>query len=383
MKAGAGLSTNPDGRAAAIEAAFEARGRLDETPNLAVVFASPHFSPHVESLLDAVHEAAGPETLIGCIAEGIVGGNHEVETEPAVSVWLGDLPARVETFNVDFDPDRGFIGFPGDARPLVMLCDPFTFPADVLLRGLNEAEKKPLVIGGMASGGSGPGQTRLFLDDQILSSGAVGASFGEGMEVLTVVSQGCKPVGQTFTVTKAEGNVIFELGGKPPVERIRHLYASLDPPAQQMLASGVLVGRVIDEYKADFTRGDFLVRGVIGADPECGAIAIGDSVEVGETIQFHLRDAASAEEDLRETLAHAQQRLGERTPAGALLFTCNGRGSRMFDVPNHDAGLVSDQLGGLPLAGFFCAGELGPVGGKNFLHGFTASMALFCEPTTN
>ncbi|MGH2682223.1 MAG: FIST signal transduction protein, partial [Actinomycetota bacterium] len=247
--------------------------------------------------------------------------------------------------------------------------------ADLLLRELDRRQPGVTVIGGMASGGVETGESRLFLGDRVVSSGGVGARLPAAVEVRSLVSQGCRPVGSSYMVTKAQGNVIAELAGRPPLERIREVYVSLSAEEQSLMTEGLHIGRVIDEYRADFGPGDFLVRGVIGADQETGAIAVGDVVGVGETIQFHVRDAASADEELRKMLLA----VGNRPPAGALLFTCNGRGTRLFPVPHHDASLVSREFGDPPLAGFFCAGELGPVGGRNFLHGFTASLALFYE----
>ena len=387
MKVGAALSTAPEARAAAIEAAQGARKDIgDQAPSLAVVFASPHFSPKADVLLDAVHEAAGPRALIGCVAESVLGGSMEIEGAPAVAVWLAALETDVETFSVEFSGDAEepvLMGWPEEpSKAFIVVCDPYTFPADLLLGHVNESSPGTVIAGGMASGGSGPGQTVLFLDRRVLRSGAVGARLTGDFDVVTLVSQGCRPVGSVFTVTRAEQNVVYELGGKPAVDRIKELYASLPQEDKQLLAQGLFVGRVIDEYKPEFERGDFLIRGVMGADPESGAIAIGDRVQVGETVQFHVRDAASADEDLRATLERAGERIGG-APAGALLFTCNGRGSRMFSTPSHDAALVTEKLAGAPLAGFFCAGELGPVGGKNFLHGFTASMALLCRKASS
>jgi small ligand-binding sensory domain FIST len=194
------------------------------------------------------------------------------------------------------------------------------------------------------------------------------------------VAQGCRPVGDPYTTTRAEGNVIYELGGRPAMARLRELAAALPGPDRELLAQGVHLGMVIDEYQAEPGQGDFLVRGIAGADPESGAIAVGDEVQVGQTVQFHVRDARSADEDLRRTLDRERTALAGRRAAGALLFTCNGRGSRLFSAPDHDAGLVAAMLGEIPVAGFFCAGELGPVGGQNFLHAFTASIALFPQP---
>lgn len=367
-----------------MEAALDARARLGAGgPSLAVVFASPHFTGSADAVVDAVREAVAPATLLGCVGESVVGGAIEVEGEPAISVWLAELPSAVESFRVDFrrvDEGGLFSGWPeGRLGTFLVIADPYTFPVDLLLKQVNEQTPGTLVVGGMASGGSGPGETRLFLDDRVVDSGAVAVRIPDEVEVVTLVSQGCKPVGEPFTVTKADRNVILELGGRSPAARVKQLFESLSDEDRQLVSQGLLVGRVIDEYKADPERGDFLVRSVIGADPASGALAVGERVRVGETIRFHVRDAASADEDLMEALASARAKLGERAPSGALLFTCNGRGSRMFSTPSHDASLVTQQLDGLPLAGFFAAGELGPVGGRNFVHGFTASMALFCD----
>lgn len=385
MKVGAALTTNSDARSAGVEATTEAARRLgDGEQDLAVVFASAHFGPRADAVLDAVYEAASPRALIGCVAEAVVGTGREVESQPAVSVWLANLDAGVRTFHCGFDKRNGggaFSGWPPDeAAAYLLIADPFSFPADLLLKQLNERTPgSALIVGGLASGGTAPGETRLFLDRNVVESGAVGVALTGNVEVVALVSQGCRPIGHPLTVTRADGNIILKLGGQPPTQRIQELYASLPQHDRELMAQGLLVGRVIDEYKTDFERGDFLVRSVIGADPNSGAIAVGETVGVGETIQFHVRDEASADEDLRATLKVAQDRVGDRKIAGGLLFTCNGRGSRMFSTPDHDASLLASELDAAPIAGFFCAGEVGPVGSKTFLHGFTASMALFSE----
>lgn len=381
MSFGAGLSQSADPRGAAVEATMAARGALgDVPPSLAVVFASPHFAERASDVVDAVHEGAGPDALVGCVAEAVVGGAREVEAEPAVSVWLAALPEPVVPFRMDWERtgERSGIvaGWPpgGEGHPHVILCDPFTFPVDPWLREVNRQMPGTVIVGGVASGAQASGETRLFLGNEVLSSGAVGVRLPAGIRVRTLVSQGCRPIGDAFTVTGAEANVILELGGRPPLERLREVVAAMSPEDRELVQRGLHVGRVIDEYKAEPGRGDYLVRGVVGADPESGAMAVGDAVAVGETVRFHIRDAASADADLRRLLDEAPG-----GPAGALLFTCNGRGSRLFAEPDHDAALASKELGEPPLAGLFCAGELGPVGGRNFLHGFTASMALLYE----
>ena len=372
-----------DAREAARRAVDEARSSLGGLPPaLAVLFASAHFFDSAEDLAVAVTEQAGPVPLIGCVAEAVAGGPREVESEPAVSLWLAAGLGPVETYAMEFvrtSSGGTFGGYRFDVEPggvHLMLCDPFTFPAGDLLAHLNDHVPGTVVMGGMASGGLRLRQSRLFLDGRVLAEGAVGAHLPEA-EVHPLVAQGCRPVGDPYTTTRAEGNVIFELGGRPPVVRLQELAAALSSRDRELLVQGLQVGLVIDEYRAEPRQGDFLIRSVVGADPESGAIAVGEEIAVGQTVQFHVRDAESADEDLQRTLAREAAVLDGRPAAGALLFTCNGRGSRLFSGPDHDAGLIAKMLGKIPVAGFFCAGELGPVGGQNFLHAFTASIALF------
>jgi small ligand-binding sensory domain FIST len=229
----------------------------------------------------------------------------------------------------------------------------------------------------MASGGMTPGSNTLVCNQGTYDSGAVGVVVGGAVRVRPVVSQGCRPIGTPLVITRAQANVIHELGGRPALERLREIYGTLDATDRELVRSSLHVGRVASEYQAAFQAGDFLVRNVVGADPESGVIAIGDLVRTGQTVQFHVRDPASAHDDL-ERLLHAAQAAGS-LPAGALVFTCNGRGSRLFAAPHHDARCVQDVLGPLPAAGFFAQGEIGPIGRLNCLHGFTASIGLF-EP---
>ena len=380
IRASAGLSTAPDTASAARAAAQEAAGALGgETTDLAFVFFSPHHGRDIEAGVAAVREVLRPCALIGCTAIWIVGNAREVEEEPAVSVWAAHLPgADIVPFSVDFErtPDGDtFLGWPDEVpagSTAIAVADPFTFPADEWLSRLNESHPGLQVIGGIASGGGAPGETRLVNGDEVRWSGCVGVLVGGGVEVRPLVSQGCKPVGDPFAVTGAERNVLLELGGRPPLERLKETFAASAEPDRLAMQRGLHVGRVVDGYKTEFVRGDFLVRNVLGADQSTGAIAVGDLIDVGETVQFHVRDAASADDDLRAMVQTVS------APAGALLFSCNGRGTRLFGVADHDAAIVAERFGPA-LAGFFAAGELGPIGGRNFLHGFTASLALFYE----
>ncbi len=366
-------------------AAHEARASLGGLrPSFGVLLASASFLGSAKTLVTAVAEQIGPLPLIGCVAEAVVGGAREVESAPAVSLWLAAELGPVETFAMEYVRTSsggvlaGYRFGPDQPGVHLMICDPFTFPADDLLDHLNNHVAGTVVLGGMASGGLRLRQSRLFLDGKVLSRGAVGVHL-PGAEIRTLVSQGCRPVGDPYTVTGAQGSVVTELGGRPPLTRLRELAAALPDRDRELLARGVHVGMVINEYQAERRQGDFLIRGVVGADQESGAISVGGDVAVGQTLQFQVRDADSADEDLRRTLEHEVAALGGRQAAGALLFTCNGRGSRLFGEPDHDAGLLVRMLGEIPVAGFFCAGELGPVGGRSYLHGFTASIALFPE----
>jgi small ligand-binding sensory domain FIST len=256
-----------------------------------------------------------------------------------------------------------------------MLVDPYSFPAEPLLDQIAEDQPGLPVLGGLASAGDGAGSTLLMCDGEVVSEGAVGVTLA-GVDVRTCVSQGARPIGPEMAITAADANVIHELASKPALERLKSAIGELDPEERELAGSGLLIGIVIDENRPEYLRGDFLVRGLLGADEESGSIAVGERVRVGQTVRMQVRDGDSADEDLREVLGHLTDELAG-PPAGALIFTCNGRGSHMFEVPDHDAAALDQALGGAPVAGFFCAGEIGPVGTRSFVHGFTATMAVF------
>lgn len=380
-RVGAGVSDATGASDAAKKAAHDARKALAGAPvDLAFLFLSADHLDQADEALAAVETSLAPAHLLGCVAQGVLARGRELEHGYGAAVWAATLPgAGIETFHaVALGTDEGVAvtGFPmlEGADLVTCLVDPFTFPAAGFLAKLNEEEDSAPIVGGLAAGAGEPETQALFLNGAVLAEGAVGAVL-RNVPVRTVVSQGCAPIGRDAVVTEAEDNVVLELAGEPAVERLRTDLATLTPEQQRLAASGgVLAGLVIDENRAEYGRGDYLMRGLLGADEETGAIAIGEPVRVGQTLRFHVRDARSADEDLREGLANALD--GDRA-AGALVFTCNGRGTNMFPEPDHDAHAVGEALGGDALAGFFCAGEIGPVGGKPFLHGFTATLALF------
>jgi len=377
MAFGAGLSEHPVPTQATGEVVgqvLDALGPAAEPPDLALLFVTaPHLGA-LEDIAGTVRATLNARTLLGCTAESVVGGAREIEQRPAVALWAGHTgPVTPFHARVVPTPDgNALTGWPEihDPPAVLVLADPFTFPADEVLR--RESEERPGVpiVGGLASAAVAPGGNRLVVDGEVVSDGAVGAVLGPGVDIAAVVSQGCRPVGDPLVITKAEGNIVYELAGKPALERLQDVARGLDDDERQLLARGVHLGRVIDESQTTFGPGDFLVRSVLGGDPSNGAIAVGDLVDVGSTAQFQVRDAASADEELHRML-------DGRVAEGALVFTCNGRGTRLFGRPDHDAEVVSEHVPARAVAGMFCAGELGPVGRKNFLHGFTASVVLF------
>jgi small ligand-binding sensory domain FIST len=383
VRIGCGLSTVLDPRLAAIEAGQEAHAALWGTrADVVCVFASGAHLGAPEATLEGVHEALAPPVLVGCGAGGVVGDGREVERGTAVAVWAATLgDGRAEAFHLDVTqgPDAVAVGgLPelDDATAVVLLPDPYSFPTDLVLGELGRRAPGVPVLGGIASARTSDGNAALFLGDRLCGEGAVGLAFA-GVEVMPCVSQGAAPVGPELTVTAADGHVIRELAGRPALETLREAIEGLDPHQQALVASGLLLGIVIGGGKPEYEQGDFLVRGVIGADPEAGTLTVGARVQEGTVVRLHARDAVSADRDLRQALCLRREALGGGMPAGALVFTCNGRGEAMFGTPDHDAIALDEELAGAPAAGFFAAGEIGPVGGDPFLHGFTATVAVF------
>ncbi len=373
------MSEHPVTAHAVGEVAGQVLERLGPRPDLAMLFVTPPHAGALEDAASAVEAVLHPLVLLGCAAESVAGPHREVEQSAAVSLFAARtgplVPLSLEALSDPEGTSLQLLGWPAELafepQAMVLLADPYSFPVEQVLEAIAPRLPRLAVVGGMASGARGPGGNRLVLGTAVRASGAVGALIGPGIDVETVVSQGCRPFGHPLVVTKAEGNVIFELAGRPALERLlAQAHDTLDEDELHLLETGGLhVGRVIDEHRESFGAGDFLVRNVVGADRRSGAIAVGDVVPVGTTVQFHLRDAERADEDLRTMLE------GRHADA-ALLFTCNGRGTRLFGVPDHDVAVLTEQLGHIAVAGFFAAGEIGPVGGQNFLHGFTASVAL-------
>jgi small ligand-binding sensory domain FIST len=377
MAYAAAISEHPVASTAVGEAIGQVLDAIGPAPDLAVLFVTGAHVDDITEIGAAVRTLLAPTTLIGSTTVSAIGGPQEIEERPAVSLWAGRTgpvqPVRLDAVRtMDGWTVAGLPDDVGATAPatVVLLADPYSFPVDAFVASLATARPQLTLIGGLASGGRGPGSERLVADGAIHTDGAVGVVLPPGLGTRVVVSQGCRPIGEPYVVTGAHDNLIEQLAGRPALERLQNLVEHASPDDRALLARGLHVGLVIDERKEQFTRGDFLVRNVVGADRSTGAVAIGDEVSVGTTVQFQVRDATTADEDLRLLLAGPPA-------SAALVFTCNGRGARLFGQPDHDATLVHDAVGRGAVAGMFCAGEIGPIGARNFLHGFTASVLLF------
>jgi small ligand-binding sensory domain FIST len=384
LRIGCGLSEHPEARVGAIEAANQARiGLGGADADLVLIFASGAHLAAPEATLEGIEEALSPAALVGCGAAGVVGVGREVEGGTAISVWAAAFDEGVaETFHAHVEPVGDALALeglpaPDDASGLLLFPDPSTFPTARVLQELGRAAPAVPVVGGLASGETTDGAVVLFRDGEVHTDGAVGVRL-EGIELLPCVSQGAAPVGPELTITAADGHVIQELAGRPALQALQEAILNLDATERALVEGGLLLGIVIDGGKPEYDQGDFLVRGLLGADPDDGTIAVAAPVNTGQVVRLHARDAASADTDLRDGLALRRAALGGERPAGALIFTCTGRGAGMFGIGHHDAGALADELGA-PAAGFFAAGEIGPVGGEPFVHTFTATVAVFAK----
>ncbi|NRQ38166.1 histidine kinase [Nonomuraea sp. NN258] len=377
-----GLAVGADLVKAAESAVGQALSRLSGRADLVCFFICGENPEDVALAGQAAMRLAPEAHVIGCSATGVIGDGQGVELTPAVSAWAATLEgARLTTFQLETltAEDRFVVvGLPErtpDDHVAILLADPYTFPTDAFVeRSVDVLGDLPL-IGGLANGIQGRGSVRLFADGEVYTEGAIGVLLSGPLKVSMVVSQGCRPIGPSMVVTRSEENLLLELAGQPALARLEDIVSELDEDDRDLVAAGLQIGVAMDEYAERHERGDFLIRGVIGIDPEREAVAIGDIVEVGRTVRFQVRDAATADEDLYDLLDAHREELGKVD--GALLFSCNGRGSAMFGTADHDPVALRDTLGPIGVAGFFAAGEVGPVAGHNHVHGFSASVLVF------
>lgn len=391
LKCAAAGSQEPDLDAAVAQITATLQADLAGHPaDLTFAFVSHHHRDSFPRLAAAIQRTLPSRVLLGATADAVVNLDQEWEQGPALSIWTASLPeSTLIPFRVSFEstPD-GIVStgipdhleeFSDRLRGILVLGEPYSSAPHALIERFADDCPGVPVVGGMASGGRAPGENRLWYADQEIQEGTIGVALVDGPRMQTLVSQGCRPVGEPFVVTNAEKNVVLEMGGKPALQRVQEVYQAASPKDRQLLESGLHLGVAMTEYRDTFGRGDFLIANVLGADRVSGAIATGQFVRKGQTVQFHIRDAESADADLSEMLSTLERQPGTDY-AGGLLFSCNGRGTRMFPAPHHDAAAIQNALGPLALSGMFAAGEFGPVGPQTYLHGYTASLALFTSP---
>jgi small ligand-binding sensory domain FIST len=358
--------------------------------SLGLVFMTPRFFPYAKQVLEILRVHARLPLLAGCSSQSLIVGSQEVEENAGLTLALYALPGadlKALHFTQEQVEEANGPGYwrletgiePEQTNGWLVFIDPFHLDSETWLKAWNEAYAPLPILGGLASGDFTAESTQVYLNGEVFEEGGVAISFGGGVQVAGVTSQGCTPIGETWTLTRVEQNIIHEIGNRPAYEVLAETFNQLPPEDQQKARGNLFIGLVVNEYLDEFHRGDFLIRNLLGADPRSGSIAVGALPRLGQTVQFQRRSAAAATEDLDALLTHARDQLAGRTIYGGCLCCCNGRGKNLFGSPNHDAQMVQQRLGPVGLAGFFCNGEIGPVGQKSFLHGYTASLALFVK----
>ena len=361
--------------------------------SLGLVFVTPPYFKHAEQILEIIRVHGRVPLLAGCSSASLVANDKEIEDSPGIVVALHYLPGA-ELTAVRFQQDQVDAAYETEeddywyqqtgitkdqTNGWLAYADPFHLDAENWLYQWNDAYAPKPIIGGLSSGVYDDQVTQVYLNGDIFEEGGVAISVGGDVMLESIISQGCTPIGETWTITRAESNIIQEIGNRPAYEVLVDTFNDLSPRAQKKAERNLFVGLVIDEYLEDFHRGDFLIRNLMGADPVEGALVVGAFPRLGQTMQFQRRDADAATEDMTDLLNAARQRLEGREVYGGVLHCCNGRGKHLFGTPSHDALTIQRALGPLPLSGFFCNGEIGPVGNRSFLHGYTASLALFVK----
>ncbi|WP_414579515.1 FIST N-terminal domain-containing protein [Anabaena sp. CCY 9402-a] len=394
------LSTRPSLEAAIADVVEQTVSSLTAPADLGLVFISSAFASEYSRVLPLLAEKLSVPVLIGCSGGGVIGTTlggqtQELEAEAALSLTLAHLPGvDLQVFHVvaedlpdlDSSPDAwvNLIGVPSSPTPqFILLSSAFSSGVNDLLQGLDFAYPGSVIVGGQASAGGFAGRLALFANDtgeiqqSLYREGTVGLALSGNIVLETIVAQGCKPIGKPLQITKAERNIILEIDEQVPLMVLRDLISSLSEQERGLAQHSLFVGVAMDEFKLSLQPGDFLIRTILGVDPSGGAIAIGDLVRPGQRLQFHLRDAQASAEDLEFLLERYQQQSRlDNTAVGALMFACVGRGEGLYGKPNFDSELFRRYVPDIPIGGFFCGGEIGPIGDRTFLHGYTSVFGI-------
>ncbi|MCH6580445.1 MAG: FIST C-terminal domain-containing protein [Nitrospinae bacterium] len=357
--------------------------------DLTLIFVSPHFRTEYRAIPKLLKDRMPVGLLLGCSGGGIIGGGKEVEQRPAFSLTAAHLPGvdlqaiHSDTLNLP-DPDtapsvwREWLGVDAAKDPqFILLADPFSFRGEEFLGGMDFAYPQSSKVGGLASGAQAQGGNALYLGDKIYNEGLVGVALSGNVQIDTIVAQGCRPIGKPLNITQCDQTRLLAVDGKPPLEVLETMVDTLNEYDRKLLRTSLFLGIEMDPLKDDPGQGDFLIRNLMGVDRETGSLVVGALLREGQLVQFHLRDKVMSSEDLKVMLSRYQSKDGWRDAKGALLFSCLGRGEHLYGQPNHDSDLFKTKMGDIPLGGFFCNGEIGPVGKTTFLHGYTSSFGIF------
>ncbi len=388
MKWSSGVSESPSLETAFEECYAKIKSELDGDPNLVMAFAGVDYANSYSTIPRLVSKKFPTATFIGCSGNGIIGDGREIENRPGFSLTAASLPAvKITPFHVtDEDLPDGddpphkweeILGVKSSDRPeFIILADPFSMRSQNLVKGLDYAFPGSTIIGGIASGGRQPEEKPLFFEKKDTLNGVVGVALSGNIQIDTIVAQGCKPIGELMRITRCRRNILEEINGQRPFDALGDIYMNLPEEDQKLFQHSLFLGVVMDPFNEDPAMGDFLIRNVLGADQEKGVVAIGELLQEGQIVQFHLRDSRTSADNLNDMLNSYPNEISEDDGAGALLFSCLGRGSYLYEKPDHDTDLFREKIGNIPLTGFFCNGEIGPVGGTTHIHGYTSAFGV-------
>ena len=393
MKWASHLSTQNNIEACVDESVEAILSQMDgKSVDLTIIFVSPQFKDKYEEIPKLIRDRISSKHFLGCSGGGIIGGGKEAEQQAAFSMTCANLP-DVEIKGIHTDtmklPDqdtapsvwREWLGVDVEKNPsFIFLADPFSFQGEEFLAGVDFAYPNSSKVGGLASGAQAQGGNALYLDDKIYNNGLIGLALSGNIGMDTIVAQGCRPIGEPVKVSKCDGTLLTGMDGQPPLELLQSVYEGLDENDKSLVQTSLFLGIEMDPLKDNPQQGDFLIRNIMGVEREVGGIQVGTLLREGQLVQFHLRDKAMSAEDLKLMLTRYKANKNFKNTSGALLFSCLGRGQYLYGKPNHDADMFRDHIGDIPLGGFFCNGEIGPVGKTTFLHGYTSSFGIF-HPT--
>jgi small ligand-binding sensory domain FIST len=393
MKWASHLSTQNNIEACVDESVEAILSQMDgKSVDLTIIFVSPQFKDKYKDIPKLIRDRISSRHFLGCSGGGIIGGGKEAEQQAAFSITCANLP-DVEIQGIHTDtmklPDqdtapsvwREWLGVDVEKNPsFIFLADPFSFQGEEFLAGVDFAYPNSSKVGGLASGAQAQGGNALYLNDKIHNNGLIGLALSGNIGMDTIVAQGCRPIGEPVKVSKCDGTLLTGMDGQPPLELLQSVYEGLDENDKSLVQTSLFLGIEMDPLKDNPQQGDFLIRNIMGVEREIGGIHVGTLLREGQLVQFHLRDKAMSAEDLKLMLTRYKANKNFKNTSGALLFSCLGRGQYLYGKPNHDADMFRDHIGDIPLGGFFCNGEIGPVGKTTFLHGYTSSFGIF-HPT--